>query len=47
MNRQRSSKAYGLPVVKETPLALEPVVPDTFGGLTGPQAPTTPRRGSR
>lgn len=33
--------AYGLPVVREAPLALEPVTADTFGGLT----PTSPRRG--
>jgi hypothetical protein len=27
--------AFGLPVVVEVPLVLEPVAPDTFGGLTG------------
>jgi hypothetical protein len=37
--------AYGLPVVREVPLALEPVGPETFGGLTGTQSPTPPRRG--
>jgi hypothetical protein len=37
--------AFGLPVVVEVPLALEPVAPDTFGGLTGAQSPTPPRRG--
>jgi hypothetical protein len=37
--------AFGLPVVKEVPLALEPVVADTFGGLTGAPSPTAPRRG--
>jgi hypothetical protein len=38
--------AYGLPVVREVPLALEPVAADTFGGLTGAvQSPTSPRRG--
>ena len=37
--------AFGLPVVKELPLALEPVAPDTFGGLTGAPSPTPPRRG--
>jgi len=31
--------AYGLPVVRELPLALEPVAPETFGGLTS--TPTT------
>ena len=37
--------AFGLPVVVEVPLALEPVVADTFGGLTGAPSPTAPRRG--
>jgi hypothetical protein len=37
--------AFGLPVVQELPLTLEPVAPDTFGGLTGAQSPTPPRRG--
>ena len=37
--------AFGLPVVQELPLALEPVARDTFGGLTGTQSPTPPRRG--
>ena len=37
--------AFGLPVVQELPLALEPVAADTFGGLTGAQSPTPPRRG--
>jgi hypothetical protein len=37
--------AFGLPVVQELPLALEPVAPDTFGGLTGAMSPTPPRRG--
>ena len=37
--------AFGLPVVQEMPLALEPVAPDTFGGLTGTPVPTPPRRG--
>ena len=37
--------AFGLPVVQELPLALEPVAPDTFGGLTGAPSPTSPRRG--
>jgi hypothetical protein len=37
--------AFGLPVVVEVPLALEPVAPDTFGGLTGAPSPTPPRRG--
>jgi hypothetical protein len=37
--------AFGLPVVVEVPLALEPVAPDTFGGLTGAVSPTPPRRG--
>jgi hypothetical protein len=37
--------AFGLPVVQELPLALEPVAPDTFGGLTGAQSPTPPKRG--
>ena len=37
--------AFGLPVVVEVPLALEPVAPETFGGLTGAQSPTSPRRG--
>jgi hypothetical protein len=32
-------------VVQELPLALEPVAPDTFGGLTGAMSPTPPRRG--
>jgi hypothetical protein len=27
--------AFGLPVVVEVPLELEPVAVDTFGGLTG------------
>ena len=36
--------AFGLPVVKEMPLALEPVAPETFGGLTGAASPTTPPR---
>jgi hypothetical protein len=27
--------AYGLPRVRELPLRLEPVAPDTFGGLVG------------
>jgi hypothetical protein len=31
--------AYGLPVVREVPPALEPVVHDTFGGLTGTPSP--------
>ncbi len=26
---------YGLPRVRELPLRLEPVTPDTFGGLVG------------
>ena len=39
--------AFGIPVVKELPVALEPVAPDTFGGLTGTPSPTTPRRGLR
>jgi hypothetical protein len=47
MNRQRPSKAYRPPVVKETPLVLEPVAPDTFGGLTGALSSTTTRRGLR
>jgi hypothetical protein len=37
--------AFALPVVQELPLALEPVAPETFGGLTGAQSPTPPRRG--
>jgi hypothetical protein len=37
--------AFALPVVQEVPLALEPVAPDTFGGLTGAPSPTAPRRG--
>ena len=37
--------AFGLPVVQELPLALEPVAPETFGGLTGAQSPIPPRRG--
>ena len=37
--------AFGLPVVQELPPALEPVAPDTFGGLTGAQSTTHPRRG--
>ena len=37
--------AFGLPVVQEMPLALEPVAPETFGGLTGATSPTPPRRG--
>ena len=37
--------AFGLRVVHEVPLALEPVAPETFGGLTGAQSPTPPRRG--
>ena len=36
--------AFALPVVSEMPLALEPVAPDTFGGLTGAPSPTTPPR---
>ena len=36
--------AFALPVVKEMPLALEPVAPDSFGGLTGAASPTTPPR---
>ena len=31
--------AYGLPVVREVPPELEPVVHDTFGGLTGTPSP--------
>ena len=31
--------AFGLPVVRELPLELEPVAPETFGGLTA--TPTT------
>ena len=37
--------AFGLPVVQELPLALEPVTPETFGGLTGAPSPIPPRRG--
>ena len=37
--------AFELPVVHELPLALEPVAPETFGGVTGAQSPTPPRRG--
>ena len=36
--------AFALPVVREMPMALEPVAPDTFGGLTGAACPTTPPR---
>ena len=36
--------AFALPVVKEMPLALEPIAADTFGGLTGAASPTTPPR---
>jgi hypothetical protein len=31
----RLCPAYGLPRVRELPLRLEPVAPDTFGGLVG------------
>jgi hypothetical protein len=37
--------AFGLPLVVEVPLVLEPVAIDTFGGLTGLPSPTSPRRG--
>ena len=37
--------AFGLPVVVEVPLVLEPVAVDTFGGLTGAPSPQPPRRG--
>jgi hypothetical protein len=30
-----NAPAYGLPRVRELPLRLEPVAPDTFGGLVG------------
>ena len=31
--------AFALPVVREMPMALEPVAADTFGGLTALLAP--------
>ena len=33
--RQRECPAYRLPQVRELRLRLEPVAPDTFGGLVG------------
>jgi hypothetical protein len=36
--------AFALPVVKEMPMALQPLAPDTFGGPTGAASPTTPPR---
>ena len=33
--RPRECPAYRLPQVRELPLRLEPVAPDTFGGLVG------------
>jgi hypothetical protein len=36
--------AFGLPVVQELPLALEPVASETFGGLTGAQSHSTKER---
>ena len=33
--------AYGLPRVRELPLRLEPVAPDTFGGLVGRPSSTS------
>jgi len=43
---QTSTPPYELPRVTEQPLSLEPVEPDSFGGLTRVHTPT-PRRGSR
>jgi hypothetical protein len=37
------SPAFGLPVVHELPVALEPVAPDTFGGLTITPPTPSPR----
>jgi hypothetical protein len=36
--RPRECPAYRLPQVRELPLRLEPVAPDTFGGLVGERA---------
>ena len=53
--RPRACPAYRLPQVRELPLRLEPVVPDTFGGLLNNGTPplravlttTTHQRGPR
>jgi hypothetical protein len=35
--------SYGLPVVRELPMTLEPVAPETFGGLTSTPSTVSPR----